>query len=763
MTDTKIQSSPAEYLPGQLCRSFELVIAGVAAAILLVAIAWSIYPGGYDWMNRDLSTLGRIFTVNGNGPHARFSVYNFALLMWGTAGAVFFITRSMLLESRIKTLLWRCGGVLFGTGLCGIGVVPADAPNAFWHVTGSTLAILSLLVGMSSLNRNEEPGKRFWLTSAIGLFSVDIASRLKLLPHCAVHLQKIAVIYIFAYLAIQSWRLRYDLLHGRRTVNTATLPSARKFAGMALLVAVTINLLLTLSAAVAFPGGFAWNRHCISILGKLFLTDEITRNAVYPDFMIFNGALAIAGCAIVVFWSVRAMSCLKPAAGIFMLFCGFLMGSGLIAVGMAPTNTLGLQRLGINTFALSVFLLQAFLLFRSANARGPVIWRWLIWGTTSASAIVVVWLGHGNGKAGQKLLILEVFLWLIFLGIGEYLCGGKTASVAAEKRRSRLRRVMGRTWRLILILILFLLFCKIIVNLYIVSRPSLAERLGFSGEAILLIVNADDSGLNEESNLAALNGMQGGLITSTTVMVPAPGFDDFVSRSGRLDLDTGIHLTHTNEWKSWNWMPLLSHGEVPGLYDERGFMHKNVFQVFTNASSREVYREAKAQIEHAKKANLPLNHLDSHMGVMQYFPNFMLAYILLAKQYDLPLRMPSRRFMSRICLSIFNDIVFFLDLVSPDELVMPNYSRHANVKEYYIQFIADLKPGVTEVYIHPALVSDRMKSITATWNIRNQEYHVFFDDPDIRAALKARGVVLIGYRHLFALQRKLPIPPPYEY
>ncbi len=331
------------------------------------------------------------------------------------------------------------------------------------------------------------------------------------------------------------------------------------------------------------------------------------------------------------------------------------------------------------------------------------------------------------------------------------------------KPRSKFRRIMRRIlWSLAAVIVLLVLV-KVGVNIYIDSLPSLASRLNLPPDAVVLLVNADDAGLHPDANSAIIDAMRDGLVTSTTVMAPCPGFDDFVERSAGLGLDVGIHLTHTNEWKSWNWTPRLPADQVPGLYDERGFMHRDIFGVLCHASPRAVYREAVAQIEHARSRNLEFNHIDSHMGTMQYFPHYYFAYLLVAKKYDLPLRMPSRAFLSKCWMSVLSDIAIFWGLESPDALIMPKYSGYESVKDYYLELIPQLKPGVTEVYIHPSLATDAMRGITGSWNKRYQEYRVFYDDPEIRELLKKHQVYLIGYRHLFALQRGLPIPPPIAY
>jgi rRNA-processing protein FCF1 len=62
---------------------------------------------------------------------------------------------------------------------------------------------------------------------------------------------------------------------------------------------------------------------------------------------------------------------------------------------------------------------------------------------------------------------------------------------------------------------------------------------------------------------------------------------------------------------------------------------------------------------------------------------------------------------------------------------------------------------VTEIFIHASKLSDELKAITGTAEKRAQEAACFTSDQDIRKLLKDEGVILIGYRPLLELQRKL--------
>jgi predicted glycoside hydrolase/deacetylase ChbG (UPF0249 family) len=289
------------------------------------------------------------------------------------------------------------------------------------------------------------------------------------------------------------------------------------------------------------------------------------------------------------------------------------------------------------------------------------------------------------------------------------------------------------------------------------NATPLAVRLGYSAQDRLLIVNADDTGLCHSANTAAFQGLEQGLMGSCTVMVPAPGFPE-VAEYARThpQADIGIHLTHTAEWKTYRWGPILPADQVPTLVDPEGCFWPEVFGergVYTHSHPAAVYREAVAQVDKAMAAGIDLTHIDSHMGAMQYALPYALRYIRLALKLDLPLRMPSQEMCAKQGAKWLRPALRALGLVFPDYLFLEDGRRGASAAEHWHAVLRDLKPGVTEIFIHPALATAEMQGITGSWNWRAGEFQTFFDDPETRRIVQEQGLILIGYRPLRDLQR----------
>ena len=291
------------------------------------------------------------------------------------------------------------------------------------------------------------------------------------------------------------------------------------------------------------------------------------------------------------------------------------------------------------------------------------------------------------------------------------------------------------------------------------SAQTLAEKLGYKPTDRLLIVNSDDAGMCHSANSATIEGQEKGLITSATIMAPCPWASEIAEYAkNNPDKDFGVHLTHTSEWKYYRWGTVASQESVKGLLAKDGSMHRSVLAVYSNATVEEALIEGRAQIQKLLDAGVPLTHIDSHMGTMQLAENFFKAYIQLAGEFNLPMRMASQETMEKFGAGSMRQELAEQGFVFPDyyiydELRTGNYGQ-ANTKEFWIDIIKNLKPGVTELFIHATVYTDESRAITGSARKRAEEYECFVNDADIKKLLEEEGIILIGFRPLLELQRK---------
>ena len=60
---------------------------------------------------------------------------------------------------------------------------------------------------------------------------------------------------------------------------------------------------------------------------------------------------------------------------------------------------------------------------------------------------------------------------------------------------------------------------------------------------------------------------------------------------------------------------------------------------------------------------------------------------------------------------------------------------------------------LTETFLHPALETDELKSITGNWFQRVWEYNLM-KDPATHEYLRAHGVTMISYRELIEMKKR---------
>ncbi len=275
--------------------------------------------------------------------------------------------------------------------------------------------------------------------------------------------------------------------------------------------------------------------------------------------------------------------------------------------------------------------------------------------------------------------------------------------------------------------------------------PSLAERLGYAEDAKLLILNCDDLGFCHAANVGVYQALRDGLATSASLMVPCP-WSRGAAAAYRGD-DVGVHLTVNAEFDLYRWGPIT---HAPSLLDGDGGFPRTVEDVWDHADLDEVRRECRAQIERAILWGFDVSHLDAHMGTMQIKSEFFDAYLDLAVEFKLPLRLSGADTEALIGFP-FRALAAEEGVVFPDDFV---YVPGVGSRQVLLDAIPRLGPGVTEAYLHPAVDSPELEAMATDWEARVDDHRLLVHDPALRVALEDAGVTLIGYRPLRDLMRR---------
>jgi predicted glycoside hydrolase/deacetylase ChbG (UPF0249 family) len=276
---------------------------------------------------------------------------------------------------------------------------------------------------------------------------------------------------------------------------------------------------------------------------------------------------------------------------------------------------------------------------------------------------------------------------------------------------------------------------------------SLAEKLGYAPDAKLLIVNCDDLGSSHAANVGVYEALRRGLATSATLMVPCPWAREAASRYRGEDV--GVHLTLNAEYDLYRWGPIT---HAPSLLDGDGGFPRTIEDVFDHADLDEVRRELRAQVERAIYWGFDVSHLDSHMGTLQLRHEFFDVYLELAVDFGLPLRL-SGGSTERAIGFPFRRLAAEEGVLFPDHFVrvVGGVGSRPSIEK----MLGDLRPGVTEVYIHPALDTPELRALAPDWAARVDDHHLATTDASFAAMVERVGVQLIGYRPLRELMRSL--------
>ncbi|MEV4170740.1 polysaccharide deacetylase family protein [Nonomuraea sp. NPDC049709] len=278
-----------------------------------------------------------------------------------------------------------------------------------------------------------------------------------------------------------------------------------------------------------------------------------------------------------------------------------------------------------------------------------------------------------------------------------------------------------------------------------------------------LIINADDYGMCRAANTGITSLLQAGAISSATVMTPCPWAPDAIATVARHGWDVGVHLTLTSEWEGYRWSPLTGGAS---LRDAAGYFPRESKTVEEQADPAEIRAELVAQIDRAVALGLDPSHADNHMGSLYGLAtgrDFLTEALEVCAEYGLPFRLPRTLdgmglppeldpFAEAAAARADAAGVVILDRL----WTLPFHQREGETYESFklemIELIRSLRPGVTEIYIHPFEDTDELRHIMPHYEKRAMELRVF-TDPEVRQALTDEDVSLIGWRELRDLQR----------
>jgi len=272
----------------------------------------------------------------------------------------------------------------------------------------------------------------------------------------------------------------------------------------------------------------------------------------------------------------------------------------------------------------------------------------------------------------------------------------------------------------------------------------LNERLGFASDDRVLIISCDDLGLTHSSNEGVLSALRQGVATCASIMVPAPWARHAAQLVTESD-DIGVHLTLNAEHDCYRFGPLT---HAPSLLSGDGGFPSAIDDLWEHADPAEVRRELRTQVTRAQAWGIDVTHLAPHLSAITLRPEFFDAYLDVAVEFQLPIRLPSTVTAAEAGFP-------FRSLAAEEGVIFPDFFDHdwrAGSRQRVLDAIEQLPPGVTELHLQPAVDTPEVRALTADaagWI----DDHQFLLEPQVQQVLESADVHLIGYRELRSAMR----------
>jgi predicted glycoside hydrolase/deacetylase ChbG (UPF0249 family) len=280
------------------------------------------------------------------------------------------------------------------------------------------------------------------------------------------------------------------------------------------------------------------------------------------------------------------------------------------------------------------------------------------------------------------------------------------------------------------------------------TPTSVQERLGYPATARLLLIHADDLGMNHSVNRATFEALEKKWITSSSILVPCPWFPEVVRwAKDHPDADLGIHQALNSEWTTERWGPVSSIDKVPSLLALDGYLPLDTDVVAANAKPSEVETELRAQVDRAQSSGIHLTHLDTHMGALFGTTDLFRTYQKMGYHYGLPI------------LEAWEGDHGPKGVAAPKEEMLVQKVIEINPGipaaewvAWYEKQLAPLPPGVYQVIVHLAYDDDEMRGATfdhPDWGAAWRQHDLdMVKSAEFQKFLKDQGFIMVGWKDL---------------
>jgi hopanoid biosynthesis associated protein HpnK len=276
-----------------------------------------------------------------------------------------------------------------------------------------------------------------------------------------------------------------------------------------------------------------------------------------------------------------------------------------------------------------------------------------------------------------------------------------------------------------------------------------------------LIINGDDFGLSSGHNQAIIDAHEQGVLTSTSLMVTAPAFDEAVTLAkAHPNLAVGLHLV-LGCGKA-----VLPPSEIPHLVDAQGNFsdQNNLAGIRYNLSPqarRELPLEIRAQLEKFRATGLQLSHVDGH-NHMHFNPAVLHALAELAEEFNInvirlpyeelriTLKLDSNGFVEKLMWSMiiaglrrYGERVLKSKKISFADRVYGWLETGQMTEPYLLGLIPQIRANLVEIYSHPAIA---LPGEPKPYGLAEAEFEALLS-AQVREAIANSGFELTNYNN----------------
>lgn len=264
-----------------------------------------------------------------------------------------------------------------------------------------------------------------------------------------------------------------------------------------------------------------------------------------------------------------------------------------------------------------------------------------------------------------------------------------------------------------------------------------------------LIINADDLGLSPGINRGIIRAFKDGIVTSASLLPNANGIKDAETLlKENPDIGVGIHLTLVTGY------PVSEPDRVPTLLDENGAFFPSYHQFLKKLLSielREVKIEFEAQIGRALDMGIKPTHIDTHQH-LHLLPQVADIVLELASKNKIDqVRCPGGKggwgFYSigvALLSSYLLKKIKGRGLSTTDHFAGFSFSGQMT-KTDLIETLLGLKPGATELMVHPGIfVEEEIGHLG--WEMNWEEELSALTSSEVKVVIDEQSIELVSYK-----------------